>query len=217
MIRDAGRCAGLRSVLLIRAAGLVILEVPKTGTQALRAALGDRAEIGYGGAPRHIGAGGFLGRHADAVAAEIGRRAETVAVVRAPLDSLASWHRFLQRDKVAGGPRSSTGTSFEAFVLASLQPDPPAYARIGRQDRFVGWNGTAAAVDHLFDYRRLDLLMAFLSARVPGVAALPRRNRSPRVPTGTLAPDTEALLRQRRAAEFAMYDAVAAVGHLRRG
>ncbi len=204
-------------MLLIREAGLVILEVPKTGTQALRAALRDRAEIGYGGAPRHISAGAFAGRHAAALAEEIGRIPETVAVVRAPLDSLASWHRFLQRDKVAGGARSSIGITFDAFALATMEPDPPLYARIGRQDRFVGWNGTVAAVDHLFDYGRLDLLLAFLSARVAGrVRAMPTRNRSPRVRTDPLAPATEAMLREHRAGEFALYEAVAAKGYLRR-
>ena len=203
-------------MLVIRKAGLVIFEVPKTGTQALRAMLGRKAEIGYGGAPRHIGAAAYAANHAAALAAEVGRVPETVAVVRAPIDRLASWHRFLQRDRVAGTERSTTGISFDAFVLAMLSRDPPLYARVGRQDRQVGWNGSEAAVDHLFAYDRLDLLVAFIAKRVPKAGVLPERNASPEVPTGLLSPETEALLRKRNAAEFAMHAAVAAEGYLRR-
>lgn len=204
-------------MLLIRAAGLVILEVPKTGTQALRGLLGRRAEVGYGGAPRHIGVGGYAGKHAATLAAELGRAPETVAVIRAPIDRLASWHRYLQRDKVAGGTRSTRGITFDAFVRAAISPDPPHHARVGRQDRQVGWNGTSAAVDHLFDYERLDLLLAMLAPFVPPHKTMPARNLSPPVPPEPLSPETEALLRERHAAEFALYDAVAAEGYLRRG
>jgi len=203
-------------LLVIRKAGLVILEVPKTGTQALRGMLGRHAAVGFGGAPRHIGAGAYAGRHAEALAAEIGRVPETVAVVRAPIERLASWHRFLQRDRVAGTARSTIGISFDDFVQASLSRTPPLHADVGRQDRQVGWNGTEAAVDHLFDYDRLDLLVDFLAQRITLSRGLTERNASPRVLTGPLSPETEADLRKRNAAEFAMYAAVAAKGHLRR-
>jgi hypothetical protein len=141
---------------------------------------------------------------------------QTVAVIRSPIERLASWHRYLQRDRVAGGPRSTRGVGFDDFIRAMLSPDPPAYARVGRQDRQVGWTGTGAAVDHLFDYARLDLLMLFLSALLPPDRRLPERNQSPTVAPQMLHPETEALLRERHAAEFALYAAVAAEGYLAR-
>ncbi len=203
-------------MLVIREAGLVILEVPKTGTQALRAMLGRQADVAYGGAARHIGAGAYAGRHAATLAAEIGRVAETVAVVRAPIDRLASWHRFLQRDRVAGGPRSTAGISFDDFVQATLMPKPPHFADVGRQDRQVGWTGIGAAVDHLFDYDRLDLLVDFLAERVALTRGLKERNASPRVETGPLSAATEVLLRTRNVGEFALHAAVAVQGYLRK-
>ena len=51
---------------------------------------------------------------------------------------------------------------------------------------------------------------------MPKAGVLPERNASPEVPTGLLSPETEALLRKRNAAEFAMHAAVAAEGYLRR-
>jgi hypothetical protein len=74
---------------------------------------------------------------------------------------------------------STRDVSFEQFVAAYLSDAPPPFARIGRQDRFVGWNGKRMRVDHLFDYRRLDLLVGFLSQRVGVTVALPYKNASP--------------------------------------
>ncbi|MGQ0565708.1 MAG: hypothetical protein ACT4OK_11635 [Gemmobacter sp.] len=204
-------------MLVIHGAGLVILEVPKTGSQALRALLGNRARANWAGAPRHIGIGAYHGKYAAALAAEIGRAPETVAVIRDPIDRLQSWHRYLQRDRVAGGARSTRGIGFDAFVQAVLSPDPPPHARVGRQDRQVGWDGARAAVDHLFAYDRLDLLLAFLSPFIPRAGVLPARNLSPRVAAGGLSPATEAALRDRHAAEFALYAAVVREGYLGRG
>jgi hypothetical protein len=201
-------------MLVILSAALVIIEVPKTGTQALRGQLARLADTAHDGAARHIGIRAYLRHHAPALTARLGRPPETVAVVRETEDRLASWHRYLQRDKVAGGPRSTRGVSFDAFVQASMLPDPPAYARVGHTDRQVGWSGGRAAVDHLFDYRRLDLLQAFLAARIPHLRPMPQRNVSPAVPPESLLPETRDRLRAHYAGEIALYAAVAATGYL---
>jgi Sulfotransferase family len=203
-------------MLVLKDAGLVILESPKTGSQALRAMLGRKADIAWGGSSRHTSAASYAQNHAAALAAEIGRDAETVAVVREPVDRLASWHRFLHRERVADTERGAAGMSFDAFVQAVISPDPPLFARVGRHDRFVGWDGTQAGVDHLFDYQRLDLLLDFLADRGVRFGIMKERNVSPAIVQGPLSVSTLERLQRANAAEFAMYAAVSARGHLRR-
>ncbi len=203
-------------MLLLREAGLVILEVPKTATQALRAALAGLAEPGFDGAARHVTAMAYHDRHAAAAALACGRVPETVAVVREPLSRLESWHRYLARDKLAGAPQSTEGVAFAAFIAALLAPGRSRYPQVGRQDRFTGWDGRAARVDHLFDHARLDLLVAFLAGRIGADVSLPARNVSPPRAAEPLTEALMAQLRAARAAEFQLYDAVAAAGHLQR-
>lgn len=203
-------------MLLLRGAGLVILEVPKTATQALRAALGGAAEAGLEGAPRHLTARAYLDTYAASAAEACGRVPETVAVVREPLARLESWHRYLARDKVAGAAHSTAGLGFAAFVEGVLAPGRPRWPQVGRQDRFVGWDGQAALVDHLFDHARLDLLVAFLAGRLGAAFALPARNISPARVAEPLPAALMAQVRAVRAAEFALHEAVAREGHLRR-
>jgi hypothetical protein len=200
-------------MLVLPEAGLVLLENPKTATMSIRAMLGAAAVVEV---PRHANAR-LYAAEAAGLAARFGRSFRTVAVVREPLARLQSWHRYRQRAKVADGPRSAAGISFEAFVCATLDDRPPPYARVGRQDRFVGWNGRAAAVDHLFDFERLDLLVDVLSGRLGRPLRLPHRNASPpAAPAKPLSEEVLALLIRARADEFALYRAVAAAGVLTR-
>lgn len=193
---------------MIRKAGLVIPERPETGSRALRATLWRKAD-----------AASCLGQCGQTCGNRCGRNRacpRNRRGVRAPIDRLPSGYRFVQRDRVAGTERGTTGISFDGFVRAMLSPEPPLHAQVGRQGWQVGWNGSNAAVDHLFDDDRLDLLLLFLSALLPRNNALPEANQSPGVRAGSLAPETEALLRQHHAAEFAQHAAVAAEGYLPR-
>lgn len=197
---------------------LVVLETPKTGSLALRAMLAPYTLPLSDEAARHTGHRGYLLKHAAPLAQVFGGPLQTVAVVRAPLVRMQSWYRYRMRPKVAHLKVSTRGISFQDFVLAYLDGTNPEVANVGRQDRFVGWTGREARVDHVFDYDRLDLLEAFLSARVGDRLVLPVRNMSPQDDTVDYSLSDAVLARYHaeNAEEFALYEAVAAQGYLKR-
>lgn len=199
---------------------LVVLETPKTGSLALRAMLEPYALPPYAlplteEAARHIGHRGYMLKHAAPLEQAFGGPLQTMAVVRAPLVRMQSWYRYRMRPKVAHLKVSTRGISFQEFLLAYLDGTNPEMANVGRQDRFVGWNGREARVDHLFDYDRLDLLEAFLSERLGDTLVLPVRNMSPQddAVDYTLSDAVLARYHAENAEEFALHTAVAEVGH----
>jgi hypothetical protein len=99
------------------------------------------------------------------------------------------------------------GHDFGDFAEAWLSDDPPEYARVGRQSRFLSEEDGAPGVDHLFRYDRMATVLDFLddgSAR-PG---LERHNASPAARHGGIDAATRDLLRQRAPEDFTMWDAV---------
>lgn len=211
-------------MLVLAEAGLVVFEVPKTASSALRMALLPHAtapeRLGLPPyIPRHVGAPCYLLRHADRLERSLGYRPQTLCILREPLRRMQSWYRFRLR---APGGGALVGPGFDAFLRAYLSDQPPPHARIGRQDRFCGWNGAGAMVDHLFDFRFLQLATDWIGSRIGQKVTLPRRNGSPRrdargVIDYTLTNATLALYRDRNAAEFALFAALRrADGHLRR-
>jgi hypothetical protein len=194
-------------LLILGSSRLVILEVPKTASLALRGMLEPFATPLLPKVPRHITAQSFLRRHKAGVVEALGGPVETVAVMREPLRRLQSWYRYRLRDQVAKTRISTRDVSFEQFITAYLNEAPPPFARIGRQDRFVGWNGVRMRVDHLFDYRRLDLLVDFLSERLGVAVDLPHKNASPEPEEETYLLSDEVLARLLKAneAEFSLY------------
>jgi len=203
-------------MLILPAQRLVVLEVPKTGSLALRAMLEPMAADLAPDAPRHTRASVFDSRFRSNVEAALGGTVELVAVIREPLRRLQSWYRYRQRDNVASLRISTREVSFNDFVADYLSPAPHPRAKLGRQDRFVGWDGSRAQVNHLFDYRRTDRLVDFLSERVGERLKMPLRNVSPEVEDAdyTLEEEVMARLLKRNAAEFDLYAAVREAGHL---
>lgn len=203
-------------MLILPTQRLVVLEVPKTGSLALRAMLEPLSVDLAADAPRHARASLFNARFRAGVEAELGGPVELVAVIREPLRRLQSWYRYRQRDNVASLRISTREVSFNDFVADYLSPKPHPRAKLGRQDRFVGWDGSRALVDHLFDYRRTDRLVEFLSDRTGQRLKMPFRNVSPEAEDAdyTLEESVLANLLQRNAAEFELYAAVREAGHL---
>lgn len=204
-------------MLILGVQQLVVLETPKTGSLALRAMLGPYTLLQSDKAPRHLGHDGFRRKYAPDLAMAFGRVPRTVAVVRAPLERLQSWYRYRRRPRLKGLPASTHEVSFEDFMRAYLDGTNPDMANVGRQDRFVGWQGRFARVDHVFDYARLGLLEAFLSDRTGDALTLPERNITPRPGRAdyTLTADTLARFEAKNRDELSLYRAVAAAGHLR--
>ena len=197
---------------------MVVLETPKTGSLALRAMLAPYALPQSDKAPRHIGHDAFRRKFAPDLVMGFGRLPQTVAVVRAPLERMQSWYRYRRRPQLKGLPASTLGVSFEEFMLAYLEGRRPEMANVGRQDRFVGWNGVQARVDHLFDYAQLNLLEAFFSEVTGDVLTLPERNKTPKKVRAdyTLSAELLARFEAENSAELTLYSAVAAAGHLMR-
>ena len=187
-------------------AGLVILAMPKTGSEALQAALWPHADIGIRVPPtlRHMNRAMFDSRFAPTLPPEDRARLRTVAVVREPVDWLGSWYRYRTREDVAGTPVSTRGLSFAAFVEAWLEDAPPEFARIGRQSRFCAGPDGAPAIDHLFAYEAPGRFHRFLQDRLGVTVSPPRLNVSP--PADTALPEAlHARLRDEAGAEFALH------------
>jgi len=190
---------------------LVVLAVPKTGTTALETALLPHADSAILNPlqMKHVPVQGYRNRLAGFFEQRGQRPMELMAVIREPLDWLGSWYRYRGRDAIAGGEKSTKGMSFDRFVEAWLEEDPPEFARVGRQSRFVSTGKGEIGIDHLFAYERLDLAVGFLENRLSVSLDLPQRNVSPRADL-SLSPDLAARLRHEAARDFEIWEQVMA-------
>lgn len=188
---------------------LVVLAVPKTGTTAIEGALAPRASVVVRDPPtlKHTPFyryRRFLAAYLEAAGADL--PFDTVAVVREPVDWLGSWYRYRTRDDLAGHPNSTRDVSFDDFVAEYCKGKPAPFAAVGSQSRFVQDGEGRVGVTHLFRYDRQDRLIAFLEQRLAVRLELPRLNVSPAMDL-SLSPDIAARLREKRAAEFALWEA----------
>jgi hypothetical protein len=122
--------------------------------------------------------------------------------MREPRDWLGSWYRFRQREGT--DPANSTaGMSFDEFVRDWCKDPRPAHADVGSQERFLRPR-QGQGVDRLFRYEEIGTFVHFLEDRLDCEIILPRLNVSPPGQTD-LSPETEALLHEVAAADFALY------------
>jgi hypothetical protein len=77
---------------------------------------------------------------------------ETLAVMREPISWLGSWYRFRRRPFMEGKPNATFDVSFDDFVSAYMQGDPPGFANVGSQSKFLEPRPTGTGVDHMFRY-----------------------------------------------------------------
>jgi hypothetical protein len=183
---------------------LAYIAVPKTGTTALEQALAPHCDICLVGKAKHMKMRAFE-RYMLPYLQYMGlEEIETVCVVREPVDWLGSWYRYRSRDYLAGSPKSTRGVSFPEFVEAYLDPEPPAFARVGRMSRFVSGRSREPAVTHMFRYENMAGFTHFLHKRFRKRLEIPKANVSRR---GELAlpPALRTRLETERAAEFVLY------------
>ncbi len=139
-----------------------------------------------------------------------GLRIESFCLMREPLDWANSWYRYrsrpLLKDPARPNHQNYTGNvSFNEFIEAVLEDDPPPFARIGRQSAFIcGPGGKEPLVDHMFAYERLEVLALYLSERIGKAVKLPRENVSPRRWT-SLAPELEARFVDAHAFDYELF------------
>ena len=191
---------------------LVFLATPKTGSTAIEAALDGLAAISILRPPeaKHTTAQRyrrFLGPYLRAATkAEF----EVVALMREPLDWLASWYRFRSRDDIPDAERATGAMSFDAFVRDYMRAPRPAHADVGSQARFLtvpDGDGRALAVDRLFAYESIDDFVSFLEDRLDCEITLPRVNVSPEAPL-EIDPATVAAHRAHAAADYGLWESL---------
>ena len=194
-------------MLVFWKAKLVLLAVPKTGSTALERAFLPHADVAFLNPPRlkHTTVRRFRREVAPLLDPD-GGRFELMAVMREPVDWLSSWHRYRGRPALEGLPQSTAGLGFADFVEAWLRDDPPEFARVGRQSRFLSDAGGNLAVDHLFRHDRLKDAVDFLSDRIGAAADLELLNVSPGVPDTELPPATRARLHEHAARDFRLWE-----------
>ncbi|WP_370402089.1 hypothetical protein [Sulfitobacter sp. JB4-11] len=201
-------------MLIFLPSRLAFLATPKTGTTAVETALKSQAEIIFRGSRKHTPAMRFRRKVVPFVENTFGVQLEGVAVMRDPVDQIASWFRYRSSDRLEGSPLSTAGLSFEQFVMEVIDDDPPPRAQIGSQFSFMTNGDGKVMVDHIFAYESQPAFRTFMADRLGKGLKFKAKNVSPPVRTD-LSNQAEQRLRQARAAEFALYEAVVATkGHL---
>ncbi|HHC29507.1 MAG TPA: gamma-glutamyl kinase, partial [Rhodobacterales bacterium] len=161
---------------------LAFLAVPKTGTTAIEQGLAPYVAIDIRRPPgvKHINGARFHRQFRPFLKSALAVEVETFAVMREPVERLASWWRYLQRPEIEGKPRSMRGVSFDTFLEAHAEDEPDTMGRIGGdQSAFLMGQSDRPFVTHIFEYGREDLLQAFLKDRFGKEIKLPRVNVSP--------------------------------------
>lgn len=195
--------------------GFAVLATPKCGSSALERALAPVCPLRFTGHPqlKHLTA-----RHYHEHLAPYFRdhmpwmEVEVIAVIREPVDWLFSWYRFRSRPELRDPAHRKhavyTGDmSFEAFVTAYLEPDPPRFASLVNrsQAEFLSLRDGRPGVDRLWAYEHLEDLVARLSGRVGQGLSLKKVNRSPER-RNDLPAGLERTLREALARDGAWYE-----------
>ncbi|NJM82460.1 MAG: hypothetical protein HC844_08155 [Tabrizicola sp.] len=186
---------------------LAFLATPKTGSTAIAAALESLASVSIQRPPllKHTTVHRyrrFVGPYLRAASKE---DFTVVALMREPRDWLGSWYRYRQREDVDPA-RSTKDVSFDDFVRAWCSRPTPDFADVGSQELFLRPRH-GEGLDHLFRYERIGSFVAFLEDRLGCEIILPRLNVSP-VGTTELSAETEAMLREAAAKDFALYSSL---------
>jgi len=192
---------------------LVLLSVPKTGTTAYEAALAPHASIVVSAPPelKHAPLFRYNRFFRQMVERFIGGDAEIVAVMREPISWLGSWYRYRQRPSLEGQANSTRGLSFDDFVTAYCKGDPPGFAQVGSQAKFLEPQRNGTRVTHLFRYEDQLGFRGFLEERLGITIAPAQQNQSPSMQLD-LSSRSEARLRRRHAADFALWDGITGRG-----
>lgn len=198
-------------MLVFSEQNLVFLAVPKTGTTAIEWTLRPKADVVFGNHRKHITCMRYHKKIAPFLEDTFGIKPKPMAVMREPIEQIRSWYKYRQ---VVGGEnsdRSTEGLSFDEFVLAVIEDDPPAFAAIGSQYSFLTSGRGKLLVAHLFAYEAQSTLRKFLHESFGDDLKFKQKNVSPEV-EAILSPDVEAKLRAARPNEFKMYNSLMDAG-----
>jgi hypothetical protein len=185
---------------------LVFFATPKTASTSIEMALGSSCDIRLSKTPnaKHTPYRKYQRLLEPFVMTLTGDEPDSVAVVREPIDWLGSWYRYRSRDELKGSSNSTAEISFDAFVEAYLSDDPPEYARVGSQSKFMSDKDGQVGMSHLFRYEDLDKLVRFLQNRLNRQFTLGHANTSPAAAL-VLSPALRTALEQAHPMDFETY------------
>ena len=186
---------------------LVFLATPKTGSTAIEAALDGLAAISITRPPeaKHTTAQRYRRFFGPYLRAATKAEFEVVALMREPLDWLASWYRFRSREDIPDEDKGTRGMSFDTFVRDYMHTPRPPHADVGSQARFLTIPDQGVAVDRVFAYEEIDRFVGFLEDRLDCEILLPKLNVSPEARL-EIAPETVAAYRAHAAADYALWE-----------
>lgn len=188
---------------------LVFMSVPKTGTTSYETALAPHAAMTILDPPelKHAPLYRYNRFFRPMFEKTCNAELDTMAVMREPISWLGSWYRYRRRPYMAGKPNATLDVSFDTFVDAYCQGDPPSFARVGSQAKFLEPRPNGTSITHLFQYEDQPRLIKFLENRLQIKLELPQENVSPAMDL-TLSAPIEAKLRRKRAAEFELWESI---------
>jgi hypothetical protein len=185
---------------------LVVLATPKAGSTAIATALESLAALSVQRpeALKHTTVRGYQQFVRPYLESAAGAGFTAIALMREPQEWLGSWYRFYQKPDHMDGPLSTRGISFDDFVQGWCAEATPPWAVFGTQSDFLMPSLGAGGLDHLFRYADIGQFVRFLEDRLHCEIILPQVNVSP-LASLTLSEATAARMRQRGAADFALY------------
>jgi len=142
---------------------LVLLSVPKTGSTAYETALAPLASMVISAPPelKHAPVFRYNRFIRPMIARFLGEEVDVVAVMREPVSWLGSWFRYRQRAALAEDANSTRSMSFDDFVTAYCTGQPPGFAMVGSQAKFLEPQRNGTRVTHLFRYEDQAGLRSF--------------------------------------------------------
>lgn len=200
-------------MLVFSNARLVFLAVPKTGSTAYAAALGEMASVVIRDPPelKHAPLFRYNRYFRPALERFAGGPLDIVAVMREPVEWLGSWYRYRSRPAIAGQPNSTRDITFDEFVRAYLRRPQPAFANVGSQAKFLEPLKNGTAVTHLFRHADSRGLDAFLESRLETKVETARLNASPGMEL-SLSAELDTRLRRSIADDFKLFDGIGTAG-----
>ena len=197
-------------------ANLAFLAVPRAASSSIETELSHLFDISYRKPPKakHMNYMTFSRKILPHLSSFGIEKIETVAVFREPLDWLHSWYCYLKNLPIGAEHSnhnvdfSDAEIDFNRFTEAYLQTNPPAFAHVGQQSRFVANKDGHCGIDHLFRFTNIIGLQQFLAKRFKRELLFLPSNISPR--TGIdLSPDLRRELISKFTLDYDIYESVA--------
>ncbi|MFQ5622028.1 MAG: gamma-glutamyl kinase [Paracoccaceae bacterium] len=188
---------------------LVVFAMPKTASNSIAEAIDPYCDIVFRRRPRirHMPVRKYRRMIQPLIASFGCRDPETACLFREPVSWLGSWYSYRTRGDIPQAERSTQNMTFDDFVLAYLDRNPPEFARVGQQSKFVAAEDGSIGIDHLYRYEDMAEFLAFLGRRLGAEISIGHLNASPRADL-SLAPATRRMLETELARDFEIHASI---------